>query len=448
MLKLKDMKNVFKIIVGCLLLSSCSSGEKNNDYPEWLEPDSISAMEYRLKKDFSLTMEDAKEKIKSLYPEITDEQIAEFIDKKYVEVKEISGELRMHRKSPRNLKLLNPEMSKWEGRGFDATETEKTIINNILSQSKGEGEIVDKIRVKYRFTIDVPTVDALVGDTLQVWMPIPINSARQSDVKLISAYPEQYILSAGKSIHNTICFKQPVKNDTTHFEYILEYVAGAQYFSPKYIRKNIKPYDTSSDLYKKYTRVERPHIINDSLVYKIVGDEKCPFMQSEIVYDYIVKNFPWAGAREYSTIECLPAYVLEEGHGDCGQVALLYISLMRTLGVPARWESGWVTHPEFKGLHDWAEVYFEGIGWVPIDVSAGRFTAMKNKNAVNYYSSGVDSYRLASNLGVCDDLYPAKKYLRSETVDFQMGEVECSKGNLFYPGWKQKLEIISITPEK
>jgi hypothetical protein len=23
-----------------------------------------------------------------------------------------------------------------------------------------------------------------------------------------------------------------------------------------------------------------------------------------------------------------------------------------------------------------------------------------------------------------------------------MGEVECSKGNLFYPGWKKKLEII------
>ena len=37
-----------------------------------------------------------------------------------------------------------------------------------------------------------------------------------------------------------------------------------------------------------------------------------------------------------------------------------------------------------------------------------------------------------------------KRYIRSETVDFQVGEVECSKGNLFYPGWTKKLEVISI----
>ncbi len=440
-------------LIGCIsgvaiMVSSCSIKEKTTEVPAWLEPDSLSAMEYRLKKDFPLTIEEAKEKIKSLYPEITDEQINDFIDKKYLEVKDIAGEKRMHRKSPRNLKLLNPEMSRWTGRGYDANETEKAIVDTILSISKGDGEIVNKLCVKYKFTIDVPTINALDGDTLDVWMPMPINSARQSDIKLISTYPDLYTLSDGKSIHNTIYFQQPVDKDTTHFEYIVEYVVGAQYFSPEYIKKNIKPYDVSSELYKNYTKTEYPHIINDSLAYEIVGSEKCPFKQSEMVYDYIVKKYPWAGAREYSTIECLPAYVLEEGHGDCGQVALLYISLMRTLGVPARWESGWMMHPEIKGLHDWAEVYFEGIGWVPIDVSAGRYTAMTDSRAVNYFSTGVDNYRLASNLGVCDDLYPAKKYLRSETVDFQMGEVECSKGNLFYPGWKQRLEIISITPIK
>lgn len=443
------MKKLSVNLLGiAIIASSCNTNENTTDMPAWLEPDSTSAIEYRLNKDFPLTIESANKKIKSLYPEITDDQIDEYIEKKYLEVKNIAGEKRMHRKSPSNLKLLNPEMSKWTGRGFDATETEKRIVDTILSISKGEGEIVSKVRIKYKFTIDVPSIDVLVGDTLNVWMPIPINSARQSEVKLISTYPEQYILSEYKSIHNTIYFQQPVDKDTTHFEYVMEYVVGAQYFSPEYIKKNIKPYDVSSELYKNYTKTEYPHIISDSLAYKIVGNEKNPFKQSELVFDYIVKNYPWAGAREYSTIECLPAYVLSEGHGDCGQVALLYISLMRTLGVPARWESGWMMHPEFKGLHDWAEVYFEGIGWVPIDVSAGRYTAMTDSRAINYFSTGVDGYRLASNLGVCDELYPEKKYLRSETVDFQMGEVECSKGNLFYPGWNQKLEIISITPVK
>ena len=41
---------------------------------------------------------------------------------------------------------------------------------------------------------------------------------------------------------------------------------------------------------------------------------------------------------------------------------------------------------------------------------------------------------------------PAKKYIRSETIDFQAGEVETSRGNLFYPGWRSSLQIIKTEP--
>ena len=136
--------------------------------------------------------------------------------------------------------------------------------------------------------------------------------------------------------------------------------------------------------------------------------------------------------------------MLDELHGDCGQVSLLYISMMRSLGVPARWESGWMLHPWSKNLHDWAEVYFEGIGWVPVDVSFGRYVNSENENERNFFSTGMDFYRFATNTGICSQLYPSKKFIRSETVDFQVGEVECSKGNLFYPGWSKKLEVLSI----
>ena len=125
-----------------------------------------------------------------------------------------------------------------------------------------------------------------------------------------------------------------------------------------------------------------------------------------------------------------------------------YISLMRSLGVPARWESGWMLHPGETNLHDWAEVYFEGIGWVPVDTSFGRYRGADDEEIVNFYSHGIDAHRFASNTGVCGELYPAKKYVRSETVDFQVGEVETGKANLFYPAWDSDLEIISIEPIK
>ncbi len=417
--------------------------------PQWLEKDSLEAIGQRTRDDFPLIVADASEKLKRKYPQISDSDIDEGIVRKYIETMTIDGKMRVHRKVTGNYGLLCPKIrGEWNGRGSDATESEIAIVDTIVNQSKGDGSASGTRNIKYRFSIDVPRHDFLIGDTLKVWMPVPIESNRQGNVKIHSSIPEKYELSKDKSIHNTIYFEVPVtieSDSIIHFEYVGEYNVSSQYFSPDYIKSNIRPYNKKSELYKKYTSVEKPHIIKMSLAKKIVGDEKCPYRQSEMVYDYIVKNYPWAGAREYSTIECIPQYVLDEQHGDCGQVSLLYISLMRSLGVPARWESGWMLHPESKNLHDWAEVYFEGIGWVPVDVSFGRFSS-SNANVENFYSTGMDCYRFATNTGICSPLYPPKKYLRSETVDFQVGEVECSKGNIFYPGWKKSLDILSVEP--
>lgn len=439
----------FIMVGGVTLLTSCGAGG-GQTAPEWLETDSAAAISQRLNSDFSLSMEEAKKQLKELYPGITDEDIERYIAGKDLEVRVIDGKRKMHRKSPRNLKLLNEEIGEpWQGRGADATDEEIAWIDSVTNSSAGKGDLTNTLYVKYRFSVDVPRHDFLVEDTLRVWVPLPIESERQHGVKIISTSHDNYITStSSESKHNTVYFEQPVSIDSDsilHFEYVGEYNVSAQYFSPEYILDNIKEYDVDSEIYKEYTSVEYPHIIRmDSLANTIVGDEKCPFKQSELVYDYIIVKYPWAGAREYSTIPCIPQYVVEEDHGDCGQVALLYISIMRSLGVPARWESGWMIHPGQKNLHDWAEVYFEGVGWVPVDASFGRYTRSGKSAVKNFYSTGMDQYRFATNKGVCSTLYPPKKFLRSETVDFQMGEVECSKGNLFYPGWKKRLDILEM----
>ena len=53
---------------------------------------------------------------------------------------------------------------------------------------------------------------------------------------------------------------------------------------------------------------------------------------------------------------------------------------------------------------------------------------------------------MASNEGVGDVLSPPKTYIRSETVDFQPGEVEWRKGNLFYDKWDSHLKVNEIKP--
>lgn len=447
-----NCKSVFSAL-GLMFIPCFSLNATLCDNSRWIEADSAKAIKSRLLSDFSLTFDEAVEQIGKTYCADAAAHAREFADKHYIETKVIDGVERVHRKSVRNLALLNPEMNNgWSNRGSGASAERIAEASTVFELSKGDGQTEAtggkgglKRKVHFRFSIDVPYDASLKSDTLRVWMPMPFESARQGNVKIISTSQPDYIISGlDRSVHNTIYMEQPVvEGKDTHFDFEGEFTAYGQFFDPEYILANMRDYDKNSELYKKYTAFEAPHIVRlDSLAHAIVGSETNPFRQSELVYDWIVSQYPWAGAREYSTLDCIPLYVLEEKHGDCGQVSLLYISLLRSLGVPVRWESGWVTPEGEENLHDWAEVYFEGIGWVPVDVSYGRMTNVDNKKLRNFYSTGQDVFRMSTNKGVCGELFPAKKFVRSETVDFQLGEVECSKGNLFYPMWKKRFEIL------
>lgn len=438
----------FLLLATIPAMASLEAGA-TTETPVWLEADSTQAIKSRLLSDFRITWPEAVEIFKEKY-DIDEPTLEQWAANKYIEVKEIDGVRRIHRKSPGNAQLLNPELNGgWKFRGSTASPARISYVDSVLNWYDGNNDLGVAHVVNYTFKIDVPYDPALEGDTIKVWMPLPFESARQTAPKILSS-THPYVCSGDKSVHSTVYMAQPVvKDSTAHFAYTGQFVTRGQYFSHESILAKLKPYNTSDPEYIKYTAIEAPHIIEaGELARSIVGDETNPFLQSEMVYDYIIHRYPWAGAREYSTITCIPEYVMREGHGDCGQVSLLYISLMRSLGVPARWESGWMIHPREKNLHDWAEVYFEGVGWVPVDVSFGRYTAAADPRAVTFYSKGIDAHRFATNQGVCGEFYPAKKFVRSETVDAQLGEVETTRGNLFYPGWSSSLVLNSVYPEE
>lgn len=425
--------------------------------PVWYEPDSATAMSARLNRDFSLTVEQAKQRLAQLYGNAVAERTEEFISQGLLETRTTAdGTVMVFRKSPSNLKLISPEIggTPWINRGADADAGDVAIVRAVIDSPLATPEDYfhrgPAQTITYRFSIDVPYNEALEGDTLRVWMPIPVETERQYDIEVLSA-SHPYTLSNGRSVHNTVYMTAPVvSGKDTHFEYTGRYTVTSLYVSEEDILSRIQPYDTTAPFYVDYTSMEAPHIVDLSEEARaIVGDETNPYQQHKLIYKYIADRYPWAGAREYSTIPCVPRYVLDRGYGDCGQVSLLYISMMRSLGIPALWESGWMLHPGEQNFHDWAEVYFEGVGWVPVDMSFGNYGETVDsygKDVYGFYSHGIDMYRFATNRGVCGELYPAKKYMRSETIDFQAGEVETGRGNLFYPGWDSELKVLSAEP--
>ena len=75
------------------------------------------------------------------------------------------------------------------------------------------------------------------------------------------------------------------------------------------------------------------------------------------------------------------AHFLETKTGYCTYYASAMTVLSRTLGIPARYAEGYRLPDTAKAgeeitltqqqAHAWCEVYLKGIGWIPVDVSAG-----------------------------------------------------------------------------
>ncbi len=63
--------------------------------------------------------------------------------------------------------------------------------------------------------------------------------------------------------------------------------------------------------------------------------------------------------------------------GSCRDLAYMCIHMMRSVGLAARFVSGYAYNPETSNehnLHAWVEVYLPGCGWIGIDPSLGLFT--------------------------------------------------------------------------
>lgn len=72
------------------------------------------------------------------------------------------------------------------------------------------------------------------------------------------------------------------------------------------------------------------------------------------------------------------SWVLKNRQGVCDEITVLFIAMLRSLGIPAKFISGLshTTSPDFPeqwGAHGWAEVYFPQYGWIPFDVTFGEY---------------------------------------------------------------------------
>lgn len=406
---------------------------------------------HRVELDFNRKREDIVdwiEKNRRFTP--SDSLLDKWEQSKVLEFRIIDGEKRYFHNAAPNIFRVDAsarEMTKSRPPTTDIPRDSLLIdAFNRKTESGIKGKyLLPAVKMKARYTLTVNADAVPAGEVVEVWLPFPRKDIdRQTDVKLLATSQPDFTLSDDQTVHTSLYMaKKAEKGKPTVFWSEFEFTSRGEWFDLS--EAEIKPYNTKSPLYLTYTAEQKPHIQFSerirNLTDSITQNARTPVETLQAIYRHIASNYPWASALEYSTIAQIPEYVVENRKGDCGQVALLMISMLRYKGIPARWQSGWMTHPGEVNLHDWAEVYFEGIGWVPADISFGRGGPIAIQPGREFFMSGIDSYRLYVNSGFSGQFYPPKIYPRSETVDFQRGEVESAHWNLYFDQWKYRMEL-------
>ncbi len=404
----------------------------------------------RIEKDFRLPEKKLLEYIQKYIPTAGKSDLLKWEKDGSLEYKIIDGKKFYFNRAHTNFFLLNKTAkaikSKIEKTKRDKfREFLKKYIARIKQEKNSNGNnLLSPVTMELNYTLRVNNSAVPPGEIIRCWLPFPREgNSRQTEVQLISVDPDEYVIASNKHLQRTVYVEKTSNDSEAVFNIKFKLKSFAQKFDIDPVE--IKPYKTGTEFYKKYTSEREPHIVFTKkikeLSRKIVGDEKNPYLIAKKIFTWISENIPWAGAREYSTIQNISDYCITTGHGDCGIKSMLFITLCRYNGIPAKWQSGWMLHPGFVNLHDWSEIYFEGIGWIPVDQSYGLIDS--DDNFVKYfYFGGIDAYRLIVNDDFSQPLYPAKIFPRSETVDFQRGEVEWRGGNLYFDEWDYDMQVI------
>jgi len=109
------------------------------------------------------------------------------------------------------------------------------------------------------------------------------------------------------------------------------------------------------------------------------GRDASSLMQARALYDYVIDNMRYMKYGDYGRGDS--NYACDIKTGNCSEFHSFFISLARSINIPARFAVGASIPSErneggIDGYHCWAEFYAEGKWW-PIDISeANKYTPL------------------------------------------------------------------------
>ncbi len=297
------------------------------------------------------------------------------------------------------------------------------LIHDAISKMKKNGHMHVKFTVQS--TMEFCLEKQNEGKFVTAYLPLPRVYQQVENFTMHTPLDAHITLSKKDALQRTAIYQNHVHSGDT-FSFTYTYETHNDYVDADKIAVS----DAQPTF---YTDACAPHILFTpylkQLAKDIVKEETNPLKKVRKVYDFITQNIMYSFMRDYVSIPMITEYCATSMKGDCGVQALLFITLLRILKIPARWQSGLYMRKDHVGSHDWAQYYIAPYGWIFADLSFGGSAYRANdKERWDFYFSNLDPYRMPANSAYQQDFSIPTRFLRNDPYDNQQGEAEfCDK---------------------
>lgn len=242
---------------------------------------------------------------------------------------------------------------------------------------------------------------------IRLWIPLPQSDEHQTIRSLSLTGPVAYSKGTDAEYRNSFAVLAPtaaqvatgfdatLQFEVTRFEYARELAAGAA--KPVADRAH----DPGPSL-QRYLQPDQLVPLNATIAE--LAKEKTegatdPLEKARRIYTYVATAMRYDKSGEgWGRGDAM--WACDSKRGNCTDFHSVLIGMMRSSGIPARFEIGFPlpeskSEGEIPGYHCWAEFYIDGIGWIPVDASE----ASKNPAKRDYFFGAIDADRVMFTYG-------------------------------------------------
>ncbi|HZQ19174.1 MAG TPA: transglutaminase-like domain-containing protein [Terriglobales bacterium] len=251
----------------------------------------------------------------------------------------------------------------------------------------------------YGFTVkQIPA-----GERVRIWFPAA-HSGQYQEVRVLSAKGDLPLKKTRESrFGNEIYFAETskAKSGDLHFEVVYD-VVRREHLTLGLSRPRLQDASLNKKQLQLFLGPDKLVPITGrpaELALQVTEGKDSELAKARAIYDYVFSNMKYdKSGTGWGHGDVL--YACNAKKGNCTDFHSLFIAMVRSQGIPARFEIGFPlpdgkNSSEIPGYHCWAEFFNPQNGWIPVDISE----AWKHPEKKDYFFGAHDANRIQFTIG-------------------------------------------------